>query len=65
MVGNLNFQTSVLQNLCDTKGVSCVRKKAVDKDGNPVWKEKWTKEEQTIPQFVGYSCLAEEMMHIY
>ena len=45
MVGNLISKTSVLANIAATKGVYVSEVKAVDRDGNPVWKEKWTKDE--------------------
>lgn len=64
MVGNLISKTSVLANICATKGVHVSEVKAVDGDGNPVWKEKWTKEEaQEYADFVGYRAWNKEMMH--
>ena len=64
MVGNLISKTSVLANICATKGVHVSEIKAVDKDGNPVWKEKWTKEEaKEYADFVGYRAWNKEMMH--
>lgn len=64
MVGNLISKTSVLANIAATKGVYVSEIKAVDKDGNPVWKEKWTKEEaQAYADFVGYRAWEKEMMH--
>ena len=55
MVGNLISKTSVLANIAATKGVYVSEVKAVDRDGNPVWKEKWTKDEaQEYRDFVGY-----------
>jgi len=37
---------------------------AVDNEGNPVWREKWTKEEaQEYADFVGYRAWNKEMMH--
>ena len=64
MVGNLISKTSVLANICDTKGVYVSEIKAVDKDGNPVWKEKWTKQEaREYADFVGYRAWNKEMMH--
>lgn len=64
MVGNLISKTSVLKNLADTRGVYLSKIQAVDKDGNPVWKEKWTKEEaQAYAEFVGYRAWNKEMMH--
>ncbi len=45
MVGNLISKNSVLANLTKTKGVHVSVIKAIDKNGEPVWREKWTKEE--------------------
>lgn len=64
MVGNLISKTSVLFNISRTKGVFLSKVQAVDKDGGPVWKEKWTKEEATAYRdFVGYRAWEKEMMH--
>lgn len=64
MVGNLISKTSVLANICATKGVHVSTVYAVDSDGNPVWREKWTKEEaQAYADFVGYRAWNKEMMH--
>ena len=64
MVGNLISKTSVLANICATKGVHVSTVYAVDNDGNPVWKEKWTKEEaREYADFVGYRAWNKEMMH--
>lgn len=64
MVGNLISKTSVLANICATKGVHVSTVYAVDNDGNPVWKEKWSKEEaQAYAEFVGYRAWNKEMMH--
>lgn len=64
MVGNLISKTSVLANVAATKGVHVSEIKAVDKDGEPVWKEKWTKEEaQEAAAFMGYRSWQKEMMH--
>lgn len=64
MVGNLISKTSVLANIAKTKGVHVSEIKAVDKDGEPIWKEKWTKEEaQEYADFVGYRAWQKEMMH--
>ena len=55
MVGNLISKNSVLANIAASKGVHVSEIKAVDSDGNPVWAEKWTKEEaQAYKDFVGY-----------
>ena len=64
MVGNLISKNSVLANIADTKGVYVSEIKAVDKDGEPVWKEKWTKEEaEEAEAFMGYRSWQKEMMH--
>lgn len=64
MVGNLISKNSVLANISASKGVHVSEIKAVDKDGNPVWAEKWTKEEaQAYKDFVGYRAWEKEMMH--
>ena len=39
-------KNSVLANLTKTKGVHVSVIKAIDKNGEPVWREKWTKEEE-------------------
>lgn len=64
MVGNLISKTSVLADICKTKGVHVSEVKAVDGEGNPMWREKWTKEEaRTYAEFVGYRAWEKEMMH--
>lgn len=64
MIGNLISKNSVLYNIAHTKGVFLSRIQAVDRDGNPVWKEKWTKQEaQLYRDFVGYRAWEKEMMH--
>jgi len=55
MVGNLISKTSVLYNLSRTNGVHLSKIQAIDRNGEPIWKEKWTKEEaQEYKEFVGY-----------
>jgi hypothetical protein len=64
MVGNLISKTSVLANICATKGVHVSTVYAVDGEGNPVWREKWTKEEaRGVADFMGYRAWNKEMMH--
>ena len=64
MVGNLISKTSVLANIARTMGVHVSVIKAVDTNGEPVWKEKWTKEEAlAYRDFVGYRAWVKEMMH--
>lgn len=64
MVGNLISKTSVLANICASKGVHVSEIKAVDAEGNPVWADKWTREEaEAYREFVGYRAWEKEMMH--
>ncbi|MBO7466596.1 MAG: hypothetical protein J6T94_02780 [Bacteroidaceae bacterium] len=64
MVGNLISKTSVLANICNTKGVHVSTVYAVDNQGNPTWQEKWNKEEASdYAAFVGYRAWNKEMMH--
>lgn len=64
MVGNLISKNSVLANIAASKGVYVSEIKAVDRDGNPVWAEKWTRQEaQDYRDFVGYRAWEKEMMH--
>ena len=64
MVGNLISKTSVLANICKIKNVHVSTIYAVDSEGNPVWREKWTKEEaREYADFVGYRAWNKEMMH--
>lgn len=64
MVGNLISKNSVLAKIAGTQGVYVSEIKAVDKNGEPVWKEKWSKEEaQEYAAFVGYRAWQKEMMH--
>ncbi len=64
MVGNLISKTSVLANIAAIKGVFVSVIRAVDKNGEPVWREKWTREEaREYRDFVGYRAWEKEMMH--
>ena len=64
MVGNLISKNSVLANIAATRGGHVSKICAVDDKGNPVWKEKWTKQEaQEYADFVGYRAWQKEMMH--
>lgn len=64
MVGNLISRTSVLQSMAETDGVWVSKVCALDKNGDPVWKEKWTREEaEAYRSFVGYKAWEKEMMH--
>ena len=64
MVGNLISKNSVLFNITKTPGVFVSVIKAVDRNGEPVWCGKWTKEEaREYRDFVGYRAWEKEMMH--
>lgn len=64
MVGNLISKNSVLFNITKTPGVFVSVIKAVDRNGEPVWRGKWTKEEaREYRDFVGYRAWEKEMMH--
>ena len=64
MVGNLISKNSVLANIAAIRGVHVSKICAVDDKGNPVWKDKWTKQEaQEYADFVGYRAWQKEMMH--
>ena len=64
MVGNLISKTSVLAAIAATKGTYVSRIQAIDSDGQPLWREKWTREEaQAYRDFVGYRAWEKEMMH--
>ena len=64
MVGNLISKTSVLANIAATKGVYISEIVAVDKNGEPTWKEKWTRQEAAAArEFMGYLSWEKEMMN--
>ena len=64
MVGNLISKNSVLFHIAHTPGVFLSKIYAIDNNGNPVWREKWTREEvDQYRQFVGYRDWEKEMMH--
>lgn len=64
MVGNFISEISVLANISAIKGVYVSTIYAVDKHGNTVWANKWTKEEaQEYADYVGYRNWNKEMMH--
>lgn len=64
MVGNLISKNSVLYAMTQNKKMTVSTVYAVDKDGNPTWPSKWTKEEaQEYKDFVGYASWEKEMMH--
>ena len=64
MVGNLISRNSVLANIAATKGVHLSKICALDQKGNPVWREKWTRQEaEDYRDFVGFRAWEKEMMH--
>ena len=64
MVGNLISKCSVLANMCKAKGVHVSEIKAIDKNGDPVWRDKWTRQEaQEVADFMGYRAWQKEFMH--
>lgn len=64
MVGNLFSKCSVLYNISKIKGVMVSKINALDKDGNPVWKGKWTREEaKAAADFMGYIEWNREFMN--
>ena len=64
IVGNLISKCSVIASLAKNKKMHVSIIKAVDENGNPVWAEKWTKEEaQDYADTVGYRIWQKEMMH--
>ncbi len=64
MVGNLIAKNSVLYNIAHSRGVHLSRVDALDGEGNPVWRDKWTKEEaQATAEFMGYRAWNKEFMN--
>lgn len=64
MAGNLISKTSVLQKMCESEGVKVSQVNAVDGNGDPVWREKWTREEAAeAAAFMGYYAWNKEYMH--
>lgn len=64
MVGNLISKNSVLANISASKGVNVTQVNAIDKNGKPSWKEKWTIEEiREMEAFMGYRSFQKEMMN--
>ena len=64
MVGNLISKCSVLQNVCDIKGVEVSQVNILDSKGNVSWAAKWTREEvQAIEDFQGYRSFQKEYMN--
>lgn len=64
MIGNLISKCSVLANISKIKTVHLSRINALDKNGEPVWKEKFTKEDlQKEADFMGYRAFQKEKMN--
>lgn len=64
MVGNLFSKCSVLYNISQIKSVHVSKINALDAEGNPVWKEKWTREEaKEAADFMGYIEWNREFMN--
>lgn len=64
IVGNLISKNSVLNNISKTPGVYVSRVDALDRNGNPVWKGRWTKEElDKAAEFMGYRAFQKEFMN--
>lgn len=64
MVGNLISKNSVLANIAKTPTVHLSRIDAIDRNGEPVWREKWTREEvEEQAAFMGYRAFQKEMMN--
>ena len=64
MVGNLISKSSVLAAIAATPGVIVSEVKALDRNGLPTWREKWSLQEaQAYRDFVGYRAWEKEMMH--
>lgn len=64
MVGNLISKCSVLANIAANPSVHVSRIDALDKNGEPTWRDKWTKEEaEEYARFSGYAGWQKEMMN--
>ena len=64
MAGNLISKTSVLAKMCENKSVKVSQVNAIDAKGEPVWREKWSKEEAAdAAAFMGYFAWNKEFMH--
>ena len=63
MVGNLISKNSVLQNICDSKGVHVSQVNALDKEGNPTWSKYTKKEFDDAAEFMGYRAFQKEYMN--
>lgn len=64
MVGNLISKNSVLANIAASKDVWVSKINAMDKNGKPVWPEKWTIDEiERTKNFMGYRAFQKEFMN--
>lgn len=64
VVGNMIAKNCVLANIEKSDGVFVSKIKALDAEGNPVWPEKWTREQaQAKADFMGYRAFQKEYMH--
>jgi len=64
MVGNLIAKNSVLYNIEHTAGVYVSQVNALDENGLPTWRDKWTVQEaKEYAEFVGYRAWQKEMMN--
>lgn len=64
MVGNLISKNSVLANIAAIKSVYVTQVNALDKEGNPTWSAKWSREEiEEQRDFMGYTAFQKEMMN--
>ena len=64
MVGNLISRNSVLQRIIDSKTVHTSSVNATDREGNPSWPERYTKEYlKGVEEFMGYRSYQKEYMN--
>ena len=64
MVGNLISKTSVLAEIAKSNGVKVSEVNVYDKNGEPSWKEFWTRERiQAKADFQGYRAFQKEYMN--
>ncbi|KAA6331635.1 hypothetical protein EZS27_019785 [termite gut metagenome] len=64
MVGNLIGKCSVLNNIAHSETVHLSRVEAINKEGIPVWTEKYSKKEmEEMAAFMGYRAFQKEMMN--
>lgn len=64
IVGNLISKTSVMASMMENQAMCVSIVNARDKEGNPIWKEKYKKEElDEVERFQGYSSFQKEYMN--